>query len=105
MKNLSFLVSGLILSIFLMAGCGSSEPEVPAGPAIPIGQTVSIDVPLGLPAVPIPADNPPTVETIALGRKLYYDKALSIDNTVACASCHTPEAGFADPRQFSVGAD
>ena len=105
MKNLSCLVSGAILCTFLMVGCGSWEPEAPVGPAIPIGQTVSIDVPLGLPPVPIPADNPPTAETIVLGRKLYYDKALSIDNTVACASCHAPDAGFADPRQFSVGVN
>ena len=36
---------------------------------------------------------------------LYYDKSLSMDNTIACASCHDPEAGFADPNQFSEGVD
>ncbi|MBZ5719447.1 MAG: c-type cytochrome [Acidobacteriia bacterium] len=70
---------------------------------MPIGKRVEIKAPLGLPPVPIPADNPPTAETIALGRRLYYDPALSIDNTVSCATCHSPQAGFADPKPVSEG--
>lgn len=73
-------------------------------PAWPIGHPVAIVVPLGLPPVPIPPDNPPTAETIALGRRLYYDTVLSRDRSISCASCHDPAAGFADPRPFSVGA-
>lgn len=38
-----------------------------------------------------------------LGRVLFYDKKLSINNSVSCASCHKQEAGFADPDRFSVG--
>lgn len=68
------------------------------------GNAVTLKVPLGLPPVPIPADNPITAEKIALGRKLYYDPILSVDNTIACASCHGPASGFADPKPFSVGA-
>ncbi|MBZ5706778.1 MAG: c-type cytochrome [Acidobacteriia bacterium] len=70
---------------------------------MPIGARLEIKAPLGLPPVPIPADNPPTAETIALGRRLYYDPILSIDNTVSCATCHSPEAGFADPKPVSQG--
>ena len=102
MKNFLLWGAGAISFTIFMFGCGAPEPE---GPAMPIGETVEIEPPLGLPPVPIPADNPPTAETIALGRKLYYDKALSVDNTVACASCHKPDAGFADPNQFSVGVN
>ena len=69
----------------------------------PGGNAVKLKVPLGLPPVPIPAHNPPTAEKIALGRKLYYDPILSVDNTIACASCHGPASGFADPKPFSVG--
>jgi cytochrome c peroxidase len=50
--------------------------------------------PLGLPPVPIPADNPPTAERIALGRKLFFDRRLSRSNTMSCAMCHIPEQGF-----------
>jgi cytochrome c peroxidase len=60
-------------------------------------------VPLGLPAVPIPPDNPPTAETIALGRKLFNDKLFSRDNSLACATCHDPKTGFSDANQFSKG--
>jgi cytochrome c peroxidase len=74
-----------------------------AGPEKPIGAVVEIRAPLGLPPVPIPPDNPETAETIALGRKLFYDKRLSRDHTVACASCHNPLIGFTDGRRNSLG--
>ncbi len=96
--------------VALLAACSKEETKAPepeskpAAPAArPIGAVVEIKAPLGLPPVPIPADNLPTAETIALGRRLYYDKALSIDNTVACANCHDPKFGFADGHQFSDG--
>lgn len=44
-----------------------------------------------------------TNEGATLGRVLFYDKKLSINNLVACASCHKQEAGFSDPDRFSVG--
>ena len=50
--------------------------------------------PLGLPAVPVPVDNPLTKEKVRLGRKLFYDRRLSFNNTLSCAMCHVPEQGF-----------
>jgi cytochrome c peroxidase len=50
--------------------------------------------PLGLPPVPVPADNPLTVEKVSLGRKLFYDRRLSLNDTFSCAMCHIPEQGF-----------
>ncbi len=92
-----------LLLIAVLAAVGCSGPEPQSGPIMPVGESLAIEPPLGLPNVAIPADNPPTAQTVALGRKLYYDKALSVDNSIACASCHDPEAGFADPNQFSEG--
>ncbi len=40
---------------------------------------------------------------IALGRKLFFDPLLSIDHSVACASCHEPARGFAGAERFSLG--
>ena len=99
--------SSVILLLFASAAaivsCGSApEPEGPVS-SMPVGEVIEIEAPLGLPAVPVPADNPPTAETIALGRRLYYDSRLSVDDSIACASCHRPDAGFADPDQFSSG--
>lgn len=53
----------------------------------------------------IPLDNPQTVEGIALGKKLFFEKKLSADGTQACASCHAPNNSFTDVNQFSVGID
>ena len=52
--------------------------------------------PLGLPKIDVPRDNPITPERIALGRKLFYDRRLSLNNTVSCAMCHIPEQGFSN---------
>jgi cytochrome c peroxidase len=69
----------------------------------PIGETVTITPPLGLPPVPIPPENPPTAQTIALGRLLFYDRRLSKDDTIACASCHMPALSFTDGAKISRG--
>jgi cytochrome c peroxidase len=90
----------LLISCCFITSCAKPRAEVPSKP---LGTTVSITAPLGLPAVPIPADNPPTVETIALGRRLFYEPRLSADSTVSCASCHFPKFGFADPKPVSIG--
>ncbi len=50
-----------------------------------------------------PPDNPIDDRGATLGRVLFYDRQLSKNNTIACASCHLQERGFADPRQFSSG--
>lgn len=50
--------------------------------------------PLGLPPVPVPADNPLTRDRIELGRKLFFDRRLSINDTLSCAACHVPEQGY-----------
>ena len=52
------------------------------------------DPPLGLPAVPVPSDNPLTRAKIGLGRKLFFDRRLSLNGTFSCAMCHVPEQGF-----------
>ncbi|RYZ49701.1 MAG: cytochrome-c peroxidase, partial [Sphingobacteriales bacterium] len=53
--------------------------------------------------MPEDPDNPLTVEGIALGRQLFYDKKLSANQTLSCGSCHKQEFAFADNRKFSLG--
>lgn len=50
-----------------------------------------------------PANNPITDEGATLGRVLFYDTQLSVNNTISCASCHIPEFGFSDPEVLSQG--
>jgi len=60
--------------------------------------------PLGLPPVPIPADNPQTAEKISLGDKLFHDPRFSSTGTVSCATCHAQSKGFTDsPLTVSEG--
>ena len=50
-----------------------------------------------------PNNNPVTDAGATLGRVLFYDKNLSANRTVACASCHLQKNAFADPNRFSKG--
>lgn len=50
--------------------------------------------PLGLPQIDVPESNPITEEKVELGRLLFYDRRLSLNDTFSCAICHIPEQGF-----------
>jgi cytochrome c peroxidase len=65
----------------------------------------SLIKPTHFPNMVIPDDNPLTKEGVELGRFLFYEKRLSGDNTMSCATCHMPQNGFSDANQFSVGID
>ena len=98
-----------IFSISFMVSCSSNDPEPtePAEEYIPTPKPLNVPSILAqlLPPPYIPADNPQTVEGVALGRKLFYDPILSGDGTQACASCHKPANSFTDDERFSIGID
>lgn len=58
-----------------------------------------------LPPMPVPPDNPQSAAKILLGRTLYFDKRLSSNNTVSCATCHHPDKAWADTTKVSEGVD
>lgn len=57
------------------------------------------------PVPDLPCDNPLTVERVELGRKLFFEKRISINDGQSCADCHSPEKGFADGRPLAHGAE
>src|ERR1043166_6547053 len=59
--------------------------------------------PLGLIPVIYPPENPYSPAKAELGRYLYFDKRLSSDGTVACATCHDPSHGITDGAPVSTG--
>jgi cytochrome c peroxidase len=64
----------------------------------------AIVIPLGLDGyLPVPADNPVTAAKIDQGRQLFFDRRLSRDGSVSCASCHDPTRAFSDGRAVAVG--
>jgi len=50
-----------------------------------------------------PASDPVSDRLATLGRVLFHDRRLSVNDTVSCASCHQPSSGFSDPQRFSTG--
>ena len=67
-----------------------------AGMAMLAGVAVAAS---SFPAMLYPQDNPQSPEKIELGRKLFYDVRLSVDNTIACASCHQQKFAFSNGGQ------
>ena len=67
------------------------KPALPLGLAAAAAQLVGLDT------------NPLTRAKIELGRQLYFDTRLSKDNSTSCATCHSPELGYAKDTQFGVG--
>jgi cytochrome c peroxidase len=62
-----------------------------------------ISIPGHFPEITFPAENAFSSERWALGKKLFYDKRLSLDSTISCASCHKQEKGFADELSLTPG--
>lgn len=113
MKKVLFLAT--LIAFF---GCKKEDPTLPSDDAI-LAQYLNLPVqpfnyanpPLpahlllnqSLNIINTPADNPITDWGATLGRVLFYDKNLSKNGTIACASCHKQDHGFGDSEQFSEG--
>jgi len=82
--------------VTVLGGC-SPDPSAPAADVVAI--------PAGFPPLPVPADNQLTVERVALGKRLFFDKHLSRTGEVSCGSCHLQQNSFADPRRYSIGVE
>ena len=100
MKSQHWIVFLFMVTTF--ACCKPNEPEPPDPPTW-VGTPYELVIPPLFPPMDIPADNPLTVEGVALGRYLFWEKNLSANGTQSCGSCHLPEHGFSDPNRFSTG--
>lgn len=98
-KKAQRLIGLLLLALLVWAlqGAGASASDA----------AMRFAVPLGLPSdvwdFYVPRTNPLTAEKIELGRRLFFEKRLSRDGSVACATCHDPQFGFADGRRVAIG--
>ena len=95
---MKFLILGLLL---LFISCKKEEKK---------GVVMGTEYKLEYPAYfgenfTIPDDNPITNEGVELGRRLFYDKILSKNRNISCASCHKQANGFSDTEQFSFGTE
>lgn len=102
-KNLIIILTSVTL-IALIVAC-KKDTKVTE----PINEPVTYDgTPYALnsgsfPAAPIAGDNQLTQQGVQLGRMLFYEKSLSKNNSIACASCHKQEFAFDDTSKFSIG--
>ncbi len=89
------LTYGILIASLIAACSVDATPDE--------SEVYALNIPQGFDAPVIPEDNPLNAAKIALGKKLFYDKALSIDSTISCGSCHKAEYGFADHVAISHG--
>jgi cytochrome c peroxidase len=87
----SAVASALLGGIVALAGSNTYAGSAASNPR------------LGLPDIAAPADDPWTPAKAALGRIAFFDKRLSGDGTVSCASCHVPEKGYTDGVPLALG--
>jgi cytochrome c peroxidase len=99
--------SGLFfISFLVIALCGCRKDQTSFGPPGEGPPTpYQLDLPSNFPSMDIPADNPLTVEGVALGRYLFYDKRLSGNDHMSCNTCHTHSTSFTDGGATSAGID
>ncbi len=64
---------------------------------------VLLVIPQGFPEMIFPEGNELTTERWTLGKKLFFEKRLSINNSISCGSCHKPSLAFGDSLAFSPG--
>lgn len=89
-NNIVF-VSILLLFLILETGCEGNK------------NTYSWNLPEGIEEPVVPEQNPMTPEKVELGRYLFYDTALSQDETMSCSSCHIQAYAFSDRKKSARG--
>ncbi|MCC6509511.1 MAG: c-type cytochrome [Pirellulaceae bacterium] len=96
----------------LLSGIPGSGPLTPAviekwlaDPAnhVELSPVLPLGLAAGAPEIKGIRENPLTRAKIELGRQLYFDKRLSSDNSISCASCHAPNEGYGRHTQFGEG--
>lgn len=87
----------IISSILFLHSC-SEDLEIVASEEYQLMQ-----IPDGFPTIDFPLDNSFTNERWVLGKRLFNDKNLSLNNTISCASCHKSELAFSDDVTLSLG--
>lgn len=86
----------MVLLLFLFSCQKESQHPVPE-------ESKLIEIPPGFPEMVFPEDNQLTEARWELGKKLFYDPILSVDNSISCASCHKASLAFADDKALSPG--
>ena len=103
LRHLSVLSASVLVGAVFWSAFGQSE----AGSDTPSSRpaTYQWDLPPWAPDPIVPPDNPMSREKVELGRHLFYDKRLSADASMSCATCHQQQKAFTDGKARSEGVD
>jgi cytochrome c peroxidase len=88
----------IIIGLVFLSACKKDQTTFQPSPYF-------LEIPDHFPDMIIPSDNPMTMEGVELGRWLFYEKRLSGNDSMSCASCHLAQHGFSDPNKYSTGID
>lgn len=105
-KNFLLFICSLLLVACQKPG-DVPLPKEKDSSAVASNKPYEFDIPVYFPEYEarIPSDNPTTTAGVELGRMLFYEKKLSGDNSMACATCHQQSKAFTDGKAVSVGID
>jgi cytochrome c peroxidase len=91
----------LVIFSLLFVACKPQTDEL----ILPENQPYLLQLPDHFPEIPVPADNPLSVDAVELGRLLFHDTRLSRDGLVSCATCHLQHLAFSDGQALSTGIE
>lgn len=90
----------LITLLFVVLGAAAVWPVGSSDAAV---EEYKWELPKGFPKPLVPDDNPMSEAKVELGRYLFYDKRLSVNERSSCATCHLQERAFTEDKAVSVG--
>ena len=102
----SLVIAGLLFLGSSM-GCGGGSTNPPSSTSNSMEEVwdwKEWGLPAGYPKPKVPDDNPMSATKVELGRRLFFDKQLSQNQTQSCSSCHQPQKAFTDGRAQGLGS-
>jgi cytochrome c peroxidase len=96
-------VAGVCLAMKFLAVASVGQESITAARSTSLFPAAGPKIPLGLVPIIWPENNAYTPAKAELGWLLFFDKRLSSDGSVSCASCHAPEHAFTDAAPVSTG--
>lgn len=103
LRYLSVLNACILMGGILWSASGHSQTRPDTSSSRVAGY--QWDLPQWAPEPIVPPDNPMSREKVELGRHLFYDKRLSADSSMSCATCHRQDKAFTDGKARSEGVD
>lgn len=93
--NSRLIIAISLFSLLVLSSCGGGSSG---------SSEDSLELPDGFPSVSQPSDNEFSENKFQLGRHLFYDKKMSLNQTFSCSSCHNQDKAFTDGRRTSIGS-